>query len=75
MKSKSWTLTWGFETFTTQTPRVIRDGELTATGRLTPEGKEVIQESLQAKNFAYQLLSILSDDACKVIERQSEECI
>jgi hypothetical protein len=33
----------------------------------------VIQERLQAKIFAYQLLSMLSDDARKVIERQSEE--
>jgi hypothetical protein len=71
-------LTWGFETFTTQNPRVIHDltqanGELTVTGRITAEGKKVIQERLQAKIFAYQLLSMLSDDARKVIERQSKE--
>jgi hypothetical protein len=46
---------------------------LTATGRFTADRKEVIQERLQAKIFAYQLLSMLSDDACKVIECQSEE--
>jgi hypothetical protein len=46
---------------------------LTATGRLTAEGKAVIQERLQAKIFAYQLLSMPSDDARKVIERQSKE--
>ena len=71
-------LTWGFETFTTQTPQVIckltqANGELTNTGQLTAAGKEVIQTRLQAKIFAYQLLSMLSDDAHKVIERQSKE--
>jgi len=33
----------------------------------------VIQERIQSKIFAYQLLSMLSDDVHKVIERQSEE--
>ena len=77
---KNASFTWGFETFTTQTPRVIRkltqadaNGELTTTGGLTADGKEVIQKILQAKIFAYQVLSLLSDDARKVIERQSEE--
>jgi hypothetical protein len=75
---KHGSLMWGFETFTTQTPRVIREltqanGELTGTGRLTIAGKEVIQKRLHSKIFAYQILSMLSDDACKVIERQSKE--
>jgi hypothetical protein len=44
---KHGSLTWGFETFTTQTPRVIckltqANGELTGTGQLTIAGKEVI---------------------------------
>ena len=57
---KNASLMWGFETFTTQTPRVIHeltqsDGELTTTGRLTADGKEVIQKWLQAKIFAYQV--------------------
>jgi hypothetical protein len=46
---------------------------LTGSGRLTAAGKEVIQARLHSKIFAYQILSILSDDACKVIERQREE--
>ena len=71
-------LTWGFGTFTSQTPWVIHkltqaNGELTATGQFTADGKEVIQERLQAKIIAYQLLSMLSDDARKAIERQSEK--
>ena len=57
---KNASLMWGFETFTTQTPRVIHeltqsDGELTTTERLTADGKEVIQKWLQAKIFAYQV--------------------
>ncbi len=44
---KHGSLTWGFGTFTTQTPQVIceltqANGELTGTGRLTAAGKEVI---------------------------------
>jgi hypothetical protein len=75
---KHGSLTWGFGTFTTQTPRVIRkltqaNGELTGTGQLTAAGKEVIQARLHSKICAYQILSMLSDDACKVIERQSKE--
>ena len=46
---------------------------MTATGQLTADGKKVIQRRLQAKIFAYQDLSMLSDDAHKVIGRQSEE--
>jgi hypothetical protein len=75
---KHGSLTWGFETFTTQTPQVIHEltqanGELTGTDRLTIAGKEVIQKRLHSKIFAYQILSMLSGDACKVIERQSKE--
>jgi hypothetical protein len=33
----------------------------------------VIQARLHSKIFAYQILSMLSDDACKVIECQSKE--
>jgi hypothetical protein len=78
ISQKNSSMTWGDETFTVQTPRVIRellqvDGELTATGRLTTTGKEVIQKRLHSKIFASQLLSMLSDDARKVIERQFEE--
>ena len=51
-------LTWVFETFTTQTPRVIHEltqanGELANTGKFTDAWKEVIQTILQAKIFAY----------------------
>jgi hypothetical protein len=68
----------GFGSFTNQTPRVIReltqpDGELTATDQLTTVGKEVIQKRLHSKVLTFQILAMLSDDACKVIERQSEE--
>ena len=57
---KHGSLTWGFGTFTTQTPRVTceltqANGELTSsTGRLAAAGKEVIQEKIHPKIFAYQ---------------------
>jgi hypothetical protein len=68
---------WGSGSFTNQTPRVIceltqADGELTATGQLTAVGKEVIQKRLHSKILAFQILAMLSDDACKVIECLSE---
>ena len=57
ISQKNSSMTWGNETFTVQTPRVIRellqaDGELTATGRLTATGKEVIQKRIHSKIFA-----------------------
>ncbi len=71
-------LTWGFGSFTNQTPRVIceltqANEELTATGWLTAVGKEVIQKRLHSKILAFQILAMLSDDARKMIECQSEE--
>jgi hypothetical protein len=78
ISQKHASLRWGFGSFTNQTPRVIcelpqADGELTATDQLTTVGKEVIQKRLHSKILAFQILAMLSDDACKVIERQSEE--
>jgi hypothetical protein len=78
ISQKHASLTWGFGSFTNQTPQVIceltqADGELTATCRLTNAGKEVIQKRLHSKILAFQILAMLSDDACKVIECQSEE--
>jgi hypothetical protein len=46
---------------------------LTATGQLTTVRKEVIQKRLHSKILAFQILAKLCDDACKVIECQSEE--
>ncbi len=72
-------LTWGDGSFTNQFPRVIR--ELTvADGYLTPctnvptnIGKNLIQKRIHSKILAYQVLIMLTDDACKVIKRQSNE--
>ncbi len=78
ISQKHASLTWGFGSFTNQSPQVIcaltqAYGELTATGKLTPVGKEVIQKRLHSKTkiLAFQILAMLSDDACKVIEHQS----
>jgi hypothetical protein len=78
ISQKHASLMWGFRSFTNQTPQVIceltqADGELTATGQLTTVGKEVIQKRLHSKILAFQILAMLLDDACKVIERQSEK--
>ena len=68
ISQKNSSMTWGDESFTVQTPRVIREltqanGELTATTKkLTATGKEAIQKRLHSK-------ILLSDDAHKVIER------
>jgi hypothetical protein len=69
---------WGNGLFTIQVPKVIHeltqaDGNLTATGQLTQSGKEIIQEKLHLKIMASQIFALLSNDAQKVIERQSDE--
>ncbi len=78
ISQKHASLTWGFGSFTNQTPQVICEltqtgRELTATGQLTTVRKEVIQKRLHSKILAFQILAKLCDDACKVIECQSEE--
>jgi hypothetical protein len=79
ISQKNSSMTWGDESFTVQTPRVIREltqanGELTvATKKLTATGKEAIQKRLHSKILAFQVLAMLSNDARKVIERQYEE--
>ena len=79
ISQKNSSMTWGNESFTVQTPRVIREltqanGELTATTKkLTATGKEAIQKRIHSKIFAFQVMAMLSNDARKVIERQYEE--
>ena len=65
-------LTWGNNSFTNQSPKVISDltlanGQLTNTGHLFQAGKDIIQEHLHSKIMAHQILSMLTDDACQVI--------
>ena len=79
ISQKNASLTWGSRSFTNQTPQVICEltqagKELTATGQLTTVRKEVIQKRLHSKILTFQILAMLCDDACKVIECQSEEC-
>ncbi len=71
-------LTWGNGSFTNQTPRVISeltqvDSHRTAAGQLTQSGKDIIQEWLHSKIMASQIFALLSDEAQKVIECQSNE--
>jgi hypothetical protein len=79
LSQKNSSMTWGNGTFTVQSPRVIREltqanSELTlTTKKLTATGKDVIQKRLYSKIFATQIMAMLSDDACKVIECQFEE--
>ena len=57
ISQKNSSMTWGDESFTVQTPRVIREltqanGELTATTKkLTATGKDVVQKRLHSKIF------------------------
>ncbi len=49
-------LTWGDQSFTNQNPKVIQeltqgDGHHTAAGRLTADGKILIQEQINSKNL------------------------
>ena len=79
ISQKNNTMTWGNGTFTVQSPRVILEltqanSELTpTTKKLTATEKDVIQKRLHSKIFATQIMAMLSNDACKVIERQFEE--
>jgi hypothetical protein len=73
-------LTWGDGLFTnqTQSPQLIQeltqpDGHVTSAGRLTTSGKSIIQKQLHPKILAFQILTMLSDDARKVIKHQNDE--
>jgi hypothetical protein len=46
---------------------------LTDTGDLTQDGKDIIQGRIHSKILAYQILAMLTDCACQVIERQVGE--
>jgi hypothetical protein len=49
------------------------DGHLTTASWLTQKGKDLIQGHLHSKIIASQIISMLSDDARQVIERQSDK--
>jgi hypothetical protein len=71
-------LTWGNDSFTNQSPRIISDltaagGHLTTAGCLTQAGKDLIQGCLHSKILAHQILSMRTDDARQVIECQLDE--
>ncbi len=46
---------------------------MTSTGRLTATGKSIIQKQIHSKILAFQILTMLFNDACKVIKHQSDE--
>jgi hypothetical protein len=78
LAQKHASITWGYESFTNQSPKTISDltkanGHLTDTGALTQDGKGIIQGRIHSKNLAYQILAMLTDSARQVIERQVEE--
>ncbi len=78
ISQKNVLLTWDDSSFTNQNPRLIQEltqanGQFTQTGRLTANGKGVIQKRIHSKIFAFQIMTLLSDDARKVIERQSDD--
>jgi hypothetical protein len=71
-------LTWGNDSFTNQSSRIISNltaasGHLTTAGPLTQARKDLIQGCLHSKILAHQILSMLTDDARQVIERQLDK--
>ncbi len=78
MAKKHASIIWGNDSFTVQYPKVISeitqaDVHLTVASRLTQKGKDLIQGRLHSKIIASQILSILSDDTCQVIEHQLDK--
>jgi hypothetical protein len=74
---KNASITLGDKSFMNQKPKIIlnptqANEQLTTTGRLTNTGKEITSWSILSKILAYQVLELLTDDACQVIEHQSE---
>jgi hypothetical protein len=74
---KNTSLIWGDQSFTDQNPKEIFEltaakGNLANTGRLNTTGKKVIQQWILSKILAHQTLAMLTDEACQVIERQSD---
>jgi hypothetical protein len=74
---KNASLIWSDQSFTDQNPKVIfeltaANGNLTNTGRLNTTGKKVIQQQILSKILAHQTLAMLTDEACQVIEQQSD---
>ncbi len=71
-------LSWGNNSFTSQFPKVISNltaagGHLTTAGCLTQTRKNIIQGHLHSKILAHQILSMLTDNAGQVSERQLDE--
>jgi hypothetical protein len=73
-------LTWGGLSFTNQNPKFIQeltqaDSHLNAAGRLIAVGKTIIQERIHSKILAHQAMAMLSNKACQVVERQSDQFV
>jgi hypothetical protein len=74
---KNASLIWGNQSFTDQNPKEIfelmaANGNLTNTGCLNAAGKKVVQQCILSKILVHQTLAMLTDEACQVIEQQSE---
>jgi hypothetical protein len=74
---KNASLIWGDQSFTDQNPKEIfeltaANGNLTYTGCLNAAGKKVVQQCIFSKILAHQTLAMLTDEACQVIEQQSD---
>jgi hypothetical protein len=77
LAQKNASLIWGDQSFTDQNPKEIfeltaANGNLTNTGRLNTAGKKVVQQCILSKILAQQTLAMLTDEACQVIEQQSD---
>ncbi len=74
---KSASLIWGNQSFTDQNPIEIFEptavnGNLTNAGCLNTSGKKVIQQRILSKILVHQTLAMLTNEACQVIEWQSD---
>ncbi len=74
---KNASLIWSNQSFTDQNPKemfelMAANGNLTNTGRLNTAEKKVVQQRILSKILAHQTLAMLTDEACQVIEQQSD---
>jgi hypothetical protein len=74
---KNTSLIWGVQSFTDQNRKEIfeltaANGNLTNNGHLNTAGKKVIQQQFFSKILAHKTLAMLTDEACQVIEWQSD---
>jgi hypothetical protein len=70
-------LTWGNQSFTIMTSNTIKaltvaNGGLGHAGALTDAGKDLVLKQMHSKFLSHQIMELLTDSACWVIEQHSD---